>query len=167
MINIVLFEPEIPQNTGNIIRTCAALKARLHMIKPYGFEFTQESIKRYSVAYTEEAEIVEYDSLEDFFNKNSGEFYYITRYAQNTYSDITYSRNIKTYFVFGKESSGLPDELLKSNIEFCLRIPMNEKVRSLNVSNCVAIVGYEYMRQFSFENLSEFEIQKGRDYLLK
>jgi tRNA (cytidine/uridine-2'-O-)-methyltransferase len=165
MINIVLFEPEIAGNVGNIIRTCAAAGAKLHLIEPFGFIWNEKLIKRTGANHIDDCEYSTYENLEDFFSKNTGEFYFVTRYGKKTHSSFDYSNNDNIYFFFGKESTGLPKELLSDNIENCLRIPMKENIRSLNVSNTVAIVVYESLRQRNFEGLSFKEVIKGEDYL--
>ena len=167
MINIVLYEPEIPQNTGNIMRTCAGTGARLHLIKPLGFSLSESKIKRYGVNYIDNCDYVVYENYDEFLSKNSGEFYYLTRYGTNTYSDVDYSDNGKDiYLVFGKESTGIPKEILKDNLERCLRIPTNDKIRALNVSNSVAIVLFEVLRQHDFPHLLSYDKFKGKTYLM-
>ena len=169
MINIVLFEPEIPQNTGNIMRTCAGTFAKLHLIKPLGFSLSDKYLKRSGVNYIEYCDYTVYENYEDFLNKNKdGEFYYLTRYGKNTYSDFDYSDSSKNiYFIFGKESTGIPKEILKDNVDRALRIPTNGNIRALNLSNCVALILFEALRQQDFPNLSKVEIIKGADYLEK
>lgn len=154
MLNIVLLEPEIPQNTGNIARTCAAVGARLHMIKPFGFTIDNAKLKRAGMDYWFHLEIFYYESLDDFFSKNENcEFYLFTKKAKHKYTDISFPEN--TYLFFGRESVGLPEELIKKHPERCLRIPMKEGLRSLNQSNSAAIASYEYMRQRGFVGLLE------------
>ena len=169
MINIVLFEPEIPQNTGNIMRTCAGTYTKLHLIKPLGFSLSDRYLKRSGVNYIEYCDYTIYENYDDFFNKNKdGEFYFLTRYGKKTYSDLDFrdkSKNI--YLIFGKESTGIPKEILKHNIDRALRIPTNGNIRALNLSNCVALVLFEVLRQQDFPNLSKVEIIKGADYLEK
>ena len=151
-LNIVLFEPEIPQNTGNIARTCAATRSRLHLIKPMGFEINDRKLKRAGLDYWYLLDITYYDGLEHFFAQNSnGRVFYCSTKAQCTYTQAKYSDG--DYLVFGKETAGLPESLLKANLESCIRIPMLEEARSLNLSNSVAIVVYEALRQTNFENL--------------
>lgn len=165
MINIVLFEPEIPQNTGNIMRTCVAIGARLHLIKPLGFSLDEKSIKRSAVNYIEKLEYFVYENIEEFFNKNNGEFFFLTRYATKKYSDFDFKQPNDIYLVFGKESTGIPKEILKNHLDKCLRIPTTDNVRSLNLSNCVSIVAFEALRQRDFENLLVYDTFKGVDYL--
>lgn len=153
-LNIVLVEPEIPQNTGNIARTCAATGARLHIVEPMGFKIDDKKLKRAGLDYWYLLDITYYSNLEDFFEKNrDGNFYFFSTKAQNRYSDITYPD--KSYLFFGKETAGLPEELLKANPERCVRIPMISDARSLNLSNSVAIGVYEVLRQWDFPKLLE------------
>lgn len=166
MINIVLFEPEIPQNTGNVMRTCVALGAKLHLVKPFGFSLDEKSVKRSAVNYFEHLDYKIYENINDFFENNSGEMHFLTRYATKDYSDFSFTdENI--YLIFGKESTGIPKEILMQHKEKCLRIPTTDNVRSLNLSNCVSIVAYEAMRQRKFENLLHYDVFKGKDYLDK
>ncbi|MBD5138457.1 MAG: tRNA (cytidine(34)-2'-O)-methyltransferase [Ruminococcus sp.] len=151
-LNIVLVEPQIPQNTGNISRTCAVTGARLHLVRPLGFEVTDKNLKRAGLDYWNELDITYYDGLEDFFAKNSGSFYYFTTKGKNTYSSVSFPDNC--YLVFGREDAGLPEELLVKNPESCLRIPMRPRLRSLNLSNSVAIAVYEALRQWDFPDLA-------------
>ena len=168
MLNIVLFEPEIPENTGNIMRTCAATNAKLHLIRPLGFRLDERSIKRSGVNYIDKVEYTLYDDYEDFCNKNPGEYYYMTRYGKKAHSEFDYgdkSKNI--YLIFGKESTGIPKEILRNNLDRCIRIPSTDNVRSLNLSNCVAIVLYEALRQQDYLDLCRVEPFKGEDWLLE
>ncbi len=151
-INIVLVEPQIPQNTGNISRTCAVTGAKLHLIRPFGFEITDKTLKRAGLDYWNKLDISYYDNLEDFFSKNSGYFYYFTTKGENVYSDIEYANN--SYIIFGREDKGLPEELLVENREKCCRVPMKPELRSLNLSNTVAIATYEILRQWKFPELN-------------
>lgn len=169
MINIVLFEPEIPQNTGNIMRTCAGTYAHLHLIGPLGFSLSDKYIKRSGVNYIDKCEYTIYDDYEDFLTRNSdGEFYYLTRYGKKPHSEFDFTnKNKNIYLVFGKESTGIPKEILKNNLDRCLRIPTNEKIRALNLSNCVALVLFEVLRQQDYPNLSKVEVIKGEDFLEK
>lgn len=153
-INIVLHEPEIPQNTGNIARTCAATGSRLHIIKPMGFEIDDKKLKRAGLDYWQYLDITYYENLEEFFEKNSGEFFYYTTKALHTHSEISYPDNC--YLLFGKETRGLPEELLLKNPERCVRIPMLGEIRSLNLSNSVAIAVYEALRQWDYPELQNF-----------
>ncbi len=152
MINIVLVEPEIPQNTGNIARTCAATGSKLHIVKPMGFEIDDKKLKRAGLDYWHLLGIRYYENLDEFFEENSGgRFFYSTTKAQNTYADAEFKDG--DYLLFGKETKGLPEELLYKNPERCIRIPMISEARSLNLSNAVAIVTYEALRQTGFDSL--------------
>ena len=150
--NVVLVEPEIPQNTGNIVRTCAATGTKLHLIKPLGFLVDDKHLKRAGLDYWKYVDISYYDSFGELVEKYSDKkFYYVTTKGLNNYSDKKYDDD--SFFVFGKETKGLPEELLYNNKETCIRIPMNENLRSLNLANSVAIVLYEALRQNGFSNM--------------
>ena len=151
-LNIVLVEPQIPQNAGNIARTCAATGARLHLVKPMGFSIDDKKLKRAGLDYWHLLDITYYESLTDFFEKNKGPFYYFTTKAYHTYSDISYPDG--AYLVFGREDAGLPESLLCNHPAECVRLPMIEGARSLNLSNTVAIGVYEALRQWGFPALS-------------
>lgn len=153
-LNIVLVEPRIPQNTGNIARTCALTGARLHIVKPMGFEIDDRQLKRAGLDYWHLLDITYYEDLGDFFSKNpDGDFRYFSTKALNSYCDVQYKDRV--YIVFGREDQGLPEQLLYENRERCVRIPMidNEAARSLNLSNSVAIGAYEVLRQWGFPEL--------------
>ncbi len=167
MNHIVLFEPEIPQNTGNIMRTCVATGTKLHLIKPLGFVLDDAHLKRSGVNYIDKLEYEVYENFEDFHKKNPGVYYYFTRYGHKPHTSFDYSNeeNQNLYFIFGKESTGIPKEILQKDLEHCMRIPMTDKVRALNVSNSVAIVIYEALRQQDFRDLLREEPHKGADYL--
>ncbi len=155
-LNIVLVEPEIPQNTGNVARTCALTGARLHLVGPMGFKIDDRKLKRAGLDYWFLLDITYYDSLDDFFLKNKCEndnFFYFTTKGRHIYSDVKYPDN--AYLFFGKETKGLPEQLLYENPETCVRMPMlnNERARSLNLSNTVAIATYEVLRQWGFPDL--------------
>ena len=168
MINIVLYEPEIPGNTGNIMRTCAATNAKLHLIEPLGFSLDEKYIKRSAVNYLEFCDYKVYKNFDDFKKTNKGTYYYLTRYGKKPHTSFDYSEpNENIYFIFGKESTGIPKEILKNDLERCMRIPMNEHVRALNLSNSVAVMTYEALRQQNYPNLSFVEPFKGEDYLEK
>lgn len=152
-LNIVLVEPQIPQNTGNIARTCAATGARLHLVKPMGFTVDDKKLKRAGLDYWHLLDIIYYENLQDFFEKNSGPFYYFTTKARHRYSDVNYPEG--AYLVFGREDAGLPESLLYQNPETCVRLPMRSMARSLNLSNTVAIAVYEALRQGGFDGLQE------------
>ena len=167
MVNVVLYEPEIPENTGNIMRTCAATNAKLHIIRPIGFALHDTSIKRSGVNYIDKVDYYLYDDFDDFLSKNSGEFYYFTRYGKKSHSEFDYSDiNKEIYLIFGKESTGIPKEILRNNLDKCIRIPCSDNVRCLNVANSVAIALYEVMRQQDYPNLIKHEPFKGEDWLL-
>ena len=166
MINIVLYEPEIPTNTGNIMRTCIACNAKLHLIEPLGFRLDEKSVKRSGVNYLDNLNYEVYDDYNDFLAKNSGDFYYFTRYGKKPHTSFDYSDCTKNiYLIFGKESTGIPKDILKNNLDKCMRMPMSSNVRSLNLSNCVAIVVYEVLRQQNYNDLLFCEPFKGEDYL--
>lgn len=151
-INIVLCEPEIPQNTGNIARTCAAVGASLHLIKPLGFEIDDRKMKRAGLDYWHLLDITYYDGLEDFFARNpDAAVYFFSTKAPKSFSEVTYPE--KVYLMFGKETAGLPEELLLSHPETTVRIPMRDHLRSLNLSNSVAVAVYEVLRQRNYEGL--------------
>ena len=151
-IHIVLHEPEIPQNTGNIARTCAATGAALHLIRPLGFEISDTKLKRAGLDYWHQLDITYYDGLADFYQKNPGaDVYYFSTKAPSLYTEIEYPNPV--YIMFGKETKGLPEELLHNNPNRCVRLPMREGLRSLNLSNSVAIAVYEILRQGNFADL--------------
>lgn len=153
-IHIVLLEPEIPQNTGNIARTCAATGASLHLIRPMGFEIDDKKLKRAGLDYWDKLDITYYDGLCDFMARHKGAcIYYFTTKAPKAYTEVAYPDEV--FIMFGKESAGLPEELLFAHREHCVRIPMREHLRSLNLSNSVAIAVYEILRQSDFSNLQE------------
>lgn len=150
-LNIVMVEPEIPQNTGNVARTCAATGARLHLVEPMGFKVDDKKLKRAGLDYWHLLDITYYKDLNDFFEKNQGHFFYFSTKARRIYSQVAYPDN--AYLVFGKETRGLPEELLKANPDSCVRIPMISEARSLNLSNSVAIGVYEALRQWNYPQL--------------
>jgi len=153
-LNIVLVEPEIPQNTGNIARTCAVTDSKLHLVKPLGFSTSDKYLKRAGLDYWNKLDISYYDNLDHFFKANQGgRFFYATTKAAAAYSDFEYQEN--DYFLFGKETAGLPEELLEANLDRCIRIPMKNQLRSLNLSNSVSIIIYEALRQNNFINLNK------------
>ena len=153
-LHIVMAETRIPQNTGNISRTCAVTGAVLHMIKPYGFTITDSQLKRAGLDYWDKLEIYEYESLDDFFSKNSGDMFLFTTKGRKVHSDAVYDINKDTYLIFGREDKGLPEKLLYDNPDKCVRIPMRKTLRSLNLSNSVAIAAYEVLRQWGYPELS-------------
>ena len=151
-INVVLVEPEIPQNTGNIIRTCAATGATLHLVRPLGFSLEDKYLKRSGLDYWDIANIQYYDSFEEVVEKNpNGTFFYATTKVDQAHSDVKYVDN--SFIVFGKETKGLPEDLLQKYIDKTIRIPMRPVLRSLNLSNSVCIIAYEILRQINFEGL--------------
>ncbi len=157
-INIVMVEPEIPQNTGNIARTCAAIGAKLHLVHPLGFSISEREVKRAGLDYWDKLEIEEHDSLEMFLEKYKPEennMYYSTTKGKHVYSDVDYSKMDEVFLLFGKETKGLPEDLLLKYIDNTIRIPMRETLRSLNLSNSVAIVAYEVFKQNGFEGLEK------------
>ncbi len=151
-LNIVLYNPEIPQNTGNISRTCAVTGAALHIIRPTGFEISDRTLKRAGLDYWDKLDITYYDSFDEFLEKNEGAVcYYFTAHTEKGYTEVDYPDS--TYLVFGKETAGLPRELVEANREFAVRIPMLPTLRCLNLSNAVAIAAYEVLRRWNFEGL--------------
>lgn len=150
-LNIVLAQPQIPQNTGNIARTCAVTGAALHIIKPMGFAPTDKQLKRAGLDYWHYLDITYYESFEDFFEKNAGVCFFFSTKAQKRYTDVSYPDNC--FIMFGREDAGLPEELLLRHKDSCVRIPMMPTLRSLNLSNSVAIAAYEILRQWDFPEL--------------
>lgn len=169
MINIVLYQPEIPPNTGNIIRTCYATGAILHIIKPLSFDLFHPMIKRAAAGREiNEIQYYVYDSYEEFQKQHQNKkIYYITRYGLKNYCQVDWKSNHDIWIMFGRESTGIPKQILQSSIDTCLRIPMLSQCRSLNLANSVNLLAYEILRQKDFEGLSEFEAQKGKDFLLE
>ena len=166
MLNVVLFEPEIPGNTGNIMRTCVATHTHLHLIKPLGFSLDENSIKRSGVNYIDNCHYTVYENWDDFLNHNAGKMYFFTRYGHKPHSDFSYKEDKENiYLVFGKESTGIPRSILKPHLDTCARIPMTDKVRALNLSNSVAIVLYEALRQRDYEDLLRDEPHKGNHFI--
>ena len=156
ILHIVMVEWEIPQNTGNIARTCAILGAKLHLVHPLGFEITEKAVRRSGLDYWDKLEIEEHDNLESFLEKYKPEennMFFATTKGKNIYSDVDYSKMNEVFLLFGKETKGLPEELLRKYLNKTIRIPMRETLRSLNLSNSVAIISYEVERQRGFERL--------------
>lgn len=162
MINIVMCEPEIPQNTGNIARTCAIIGAKLHLIHPLGFDISEKSVKRAGLDYWDKLEIEEHTNLEEFLNKYKPEehnMFFATTKGKNVYSNINYADMDEVFILFGKETKGLPEWLLERYLDTkTIRIPMRPELRSLNLSNSVAIVAYEILRQKNFENMQDISM---------
>lgn len=163
-LHIVLCEPQIPQNTGNISRTCAVTGAILHLIKPYGFAITDKNLKRAGLDYWDKLEICEYDGLADFLAQHPDDrIYYFTTKARRCHSDVQYPQDEDVYLMFGREDAGLPEELLVQHPETAVRIPMRPTLRSLNLSNSAAIAAYEVLRQWDYPamtaqgNLTRYE----------
>lgn len=157
-LNIVLVEPEIPQNTGNIVRTCAAIGAKLHLVHPLGFSISEKQVKRAGLDYWDKLDIEEHISFKEFLEKykpEENDMFFITTKGKNCYSDIDYSKMNEIFILFGKETKGLPEDILKKYLDKTARIPMRESLRSLNLSNSVAIVAYEIFRQNKFDDLQE------------
>ena len=166
MLNIVLYEPEIPTNTGNIMRTCVATNTRLHLIEPLGFSLDEKSIKRSGVNYIDKLEYYVYKNWDEFKSKNKGTYYYFTRYGKKPHTSFDYSnKDEEIYLIFGKESTGIPREILKEDLDHCMRIPMTSNVRALNLSNCCAIVLYEVLRQQNYRDLLFEEPHKDKDFI--
>ena len=150
-LNIVLVEPEIPQNTGNIARTCAATGARLHLVRPLGFSISEKAVKRAVLDYWDLLDITVYDNINDFFSRTNGPYYYFSTKARHIHSDIKYPDG--AYLLFGRETAGLPEQLLHDNPDTTVRIPMINEARSLNLSNSVAVAVYETLRQWNYPDL--------------
>ena len=150
-INIVMVEPQIPQNTGNIARTCAATGAKLHLVKPMGFSIDDKQLKRAGLDYWNLLDVTVYENINEFFSKNNGPFFYFSTKAKNKHTDVNYPNG--SYLVFGKETAGLDEKLLHDNMDKTVRIPMIDKARSLNLSNSVAIGVYEVLRQWNYPEL--------------
>ena len=169
MIHVILYRPEKPLNTGNIMRTCMAVKAKLHIIGPITFSLAEKDLKRAGLDYIESLDYDYYDSLEDFNKKHANaNIYYISRYGEKVYSNEDFTDSIHDiYVMFGRESTGIPHDILRENMDKVLRLPMVPNARSLNLSNCVAIVVYEILRQQKFNDLSTSEAIKGEDFLKK
>ncbi|QMS85698.1 tRNA (cytidine(34)-2'-O)-methyltransferase [Candidatus Xianfuyuplasma coldseepsis] len=169
MNHIVLYHPEIPQNTGNIMRTCAATNMHLHLIEPLGFKLDTKYVKRSAANYLEHVDYTVYKNWEEFIEKNTGTLFFLTRYGQTSPDAMDYTIDEDVFLVFGAESSGIPKDILQGHLDRCLRLPMTDKVRSLNLSNTVAIVAYEVLRQQGYKGLYSHEpdSMKGKDYLQK
>ena len=167
MNHIVLVHPAIPQNTGNIMRTCVATHTRLHIIKPMGFSLDDKHMKRAGLDYIKDLDMQIYENWEEFVSMNQGTYHFFTRYSRLCYSDQSYTSNQDQYLIFGHEHDGIPHDILKDHLDECVRIPMDGNARRLNLSNCVAIGIYEALRQQDFNHLSKVEVQKGEDFIYK
>ena len=167
MINIVLYEPEIPQNTGNIMRTCSVFEMKLHLIEPLGFSLDERHLKRCGLDYISELDYTVYKNWDEFIKDKEGQFVFFSRYALKSFNECVFDKEKDIYMVFGKESTGIDKQILKDHLDECYRIPMRKNARSLNLSNCVAIGAYECLRQTGFGDLSDREVIKGEDFLLR
>ena len=169
MIHIVLYRPEKPQNTGNIMRTCVAIHATLHIVGPITFSIDSKDLKRVGMDYIDDLKMHFYKDYDEFVKENpNANIYYVTRYARTVYSSYDLSNPVKDlYLMFGRESTGIPHDILKEHEDRLMRIPMVPEARSLNLSNCVALVAYEALRQQNFPNLATEEAIKGPDFLFK
>ena len=165
MINIVLYAPEIPSNTGNIMRTCMASHTHLILIRPLGFKLSDKYLKRSGMDYLKDLDYEVFDSFEDFKLLHHGDYFLVSRYGKKTYSDVDFKQNKDIYLIFGNESSGLSKEILKEYKENAIRIPMAADARSLNLANSVAVVAYEALRQNNFNDLSKIEVIKGENFI--
>ena len=167
MINVVLYQPEIPGNTGNIMRTCVATGTKLHLIEPLGFSLDEKHLIRSGVNYIDKLDYTVYKNFDDFASKNKGTYYYFTRYGHKPHTSFDYSnKDENIYLIFGKESTGIPKEILRHDLDRCMRIPMTSNVRALNLSNCVAIVVYEALRQQNYRDLLFEEPHKDKDFII-
>ena len=167
MIHIVLYEPEIPGNTGNIMRTCVATGAKLHLIEPLGFSLDEAHLRRSGVNYIDKLEYTVYKNFDEFKAKNKGTYYYFTRYGHKPHTSFDYSnKDEEIYLIFGKESTGIPKQILRNDLDRCMRIPMTNNVRSLNLSNCASIVVYEVLRQQNYRDLLFDEPHKDKDFII-
>ena len=169
MLHIILYRPEKPQNTGNIMRTCVAIHAKLHIIGPLTFSIDSKDLKRVGMDYIDDLKMEYYKDYEDFVNRSQlKNIYYVTRYSTKVYSTFDLSNPIEDLgLMFGRESTGIPHDILRANPDRLMRIPMVPEARSLNLSNCVAIVAYEALRQQKYPELSTSEAIKGEDFLIK
>ncbi len=168
-INIVLFEPEIPQNTGNIMRSCVGFNAKLHLIKPLGFRLDENHLRRATLDYFDYLDYEVYDDINDFYQKNPDAYiFYITRYGKKNPDEIELDKTKENvYFMFGRESTGIPYDILAKNLDNCIRIPTTDKIRSLNLSNCAAIILFAAQSKLKYEGLFENEPEtlKGANFL--
>lgn len=166
MLNIVMYQPEIPQNTGNVMRTCAAFHARLHLIEPLGFFLDEAHLRRAGMDYRAQIELHVWHDWKEFTDSNPGSYYFTTRYGKKSPDQFDYTKDKDIYYVFGRESTGIDKEILKEHLDRCVRIPMAAEARCLNVSNTAAVCAYEVMRQLNWKDLSRTEVIKGEDFLL-
>lgn len=169
MLHVVLYEPEIPQNTGNIMRTCMASNTKLHLIEPMGFSLDEKHLRRSAMDYVKDLNFTIYKNWEEFTAKHpSHHYYYMTRYGKKAPSQFDFKAiEGDIYLILGKESTGIPKEILAHQLDHCMRLPMVANARSLNLSNCAAIIIYEVLRQLDYEGLSDVECLKGEDWLEK
>jgi tRNA (cytidine/uridine-2'-O-)-methyltransferase len=166
MIHIVLYQPEIPQNTGNIMRTCTATNAMLHLIEPLGFSLNEKHLRRSGLDYRDLCVYQIHPNWQDFTQKHPGQYYFVTRYGKKPHSELNFLESGEDIFlIFGRESTGIPKSILRDHLDTCMRIPMMPDARSLNLSNAVAIVIYEVLRQLGYPHLSKSEVLKGEDWL--
>ena len=167
MIHLVLYEPEIPQNTGNMMRTCMATGSKLHLIEPLGFSLDEHHLKRAGMDYIHEVDYEIHPSWDDFTSKTqTSHYYYLTRYGKKAPSQFNFNEvEGDLYFILGKESTGIPKAILSKDLEHCMRLPMKPNARSLNLSNCAAIIIYEALRQLDYPDLSCVEVQKGENWI--
>lgn len=169
-LNVVLYQPEIPQNTGNIMRTCAGTDVTLHLIKPLGFKLDPKYMKRNAVNYLEHVNYIVYDHFDDFKAKNKGTYFFVTRYGKKPPRSINFKVvEDDIYLIFGRESTGVPKEILRDHLDHCIRLPMNDHIRSLNLANTVCVMIYEVLGQLDYLNLSKTEPEtlKGEDWLIE
>ncbi len=169
-LHVVLYQPEIPQNTGNIMRTCAGTNVTLHIIKPIGFKLDPKYMKRTAVNYLEHVNYFVYDNYQQFMENNKGRLIFLTRYGKKAPKDFDFKDSSEDiYLVFGKESTGIPKDILKNHLDQCVRIPTNDSIRSLNLANCVAIMVFEVLGQQNYPELykEEPDSLKGPDWLLQ
>lgn len=169
MLHLVLYEPEIPQNTGNMMRTCMATNTKLHLIEPLGFSMDEQHLRRAGMDYIENLDFEIHKNWQEFVAKNpSHNYFYMTRYGKKAPSAFDYTTCVgDIYLILGKESTGIPKEILSQQLDRCMRLPMVPQARSLNLSNCAAIIVYEVLRQLDYAGLSGIEIIKGEDWLQK
>ena len=169
-LHVVLYQPEIPQNTGNIMRTCAGTDTTLHLIKPLGFKLDPKYLKRHAVNYLEHVDYFVYEDFDDFTTKHPGDYYFVTRYGKKPPRSFDFkAEDQDIYLIFGRESTGVPKEILRNHLDRCIRLPMNDHIRSLNLANTVCVMIYEVLGQLDYLDLSKTEPDtlKGEDWLLE